>query len=138
MRLAVTVVVLTAPTAGATFCCGHSSGTTRRPATFESAVASRDRPAAHVLLQERSRSRRSVTPPGVTPPGVTARDPAPASRTRATAMVHTTDELQLAAALVLPLLAYKVAAIIRRNQLQWYLDASIALATASLLVYAAS
>jgi hypothetical protein len=53
-------------------------------------------------------------------------------------MVHTTDELQLAAALVLPLLAYKVAAIIRRNQLQWYLDASIALATASLLVYAAS
>ena len=143
MRLAITVVVLTAPTAGATFCCGHSSGTTRRPATFESAVASCDRPAAHVLLQERSRSRRSVTPPGVTPPGVmppgvTARDPAPASRTRVTAMVHTTDELQLAAALVLPLLAYKVAAIIRRNQLQWYLDASIALATASLLVYAAS
>ena len=79
-----------------------------------------------------------MTPPGVTPPGVTARDPAPASRTRVTAMVHTTDELQLAAALVLPLLAYKVAAIIRRNQLQWYLDASIALATASLLVYAAS
>ena len=53
-------------------------------------------------------------------------------------MVHTTDELQLAAALVLPLLAYKAAAIIQRNQLQWYLDASIALATASLLVYAAS
>ena len=126
MRLAVTVVVLTAATAGATFCCGHSSGTARRP-------ASRDRPAAHVLLQERSRSRRSVTPPGVT-----ARDPAPASRTRVIAMVHTTDELQLAAALVLPLLAYKVAAIIQRNQLQWYLDASIALATASLLVYAAS
>ena len=74
----------------------------------------------------------------MTPPGVTARDPAPASRTRVIAMVHTTDELQLAAALVLPLLAYKVAAIIQRNQLQWYLDASIALATASLLVYAAS
>ena len=35
-------------------------------------------------------------------------------------------------------MAYKVAAIIQRNQLQWYLDASIALATASLLVYAAS
>ena len=132
MRLAVTVVVLTAATAGATFCCGHSSGTARRPATFE-AAASRERPAAHVLLQERSRSRRSVTPPGVT-----ARDPAPASRARVIAMVHTTDELQLAAALVLPLLAYKVAAIIQRNQLQWYLDASIALATASLLVYAAS
>ena len=130
MRLAVTVVVLTAATAGATFCCGHSSA--RRPATFE-AAASRERPAAHVLLQERSRSRRSVTPPGVT-----ARDPAPASRTRVIAMVHTTDELQLAAALVLPLLAYKAAAIIQRNQLQWYLDASIALATASLLVYAAS
>ena len=133
MRLAVTVVVLTAATAGATFCCGHSSGTARRPATFEAAAASHDRPAAHVLLQERSRSRRSVTPPGVT-----ARDPAPASRARVIAMVHTTDELQLAAALVLPLLAYKVAAIIQRNQLQWYLDASIALATASLLVYAAS
>ena len=132
MRLAVTVVVLTAATAGATFCCGHSSGTARRPATFE-AAASPERPAAHVLLQERSRSRRSVTPPGVT-----ARDPAPASRARVIAMVHTTDELQLAAALVLPLLAYKVAAIIQRNQLQWYLDASIALATASLLVYAAS
>ena len=122
MRLAVTVVVLTAPTAGATFCCGHSSGTARRP-------ASRDRPAAHVLLQERSRSRRSVTPPGET---------TLALRTRAIAMVHTTDELQLAAAVVLPLLAYKVAAIIQRNKLQWYLDASIALATASLLVYAAS
>ena len=74
----------------------------------------------------------------MTPPGVTARDPALASRARVIAMVHTTDELQLAAALVLPLLAYKVAAIIQRNQLQWYLDASIALATASLLVYAAS
>merc|ERR1712008_386368 len=60
------------------------------------------------------------------------------SRTRGAAMVHTTDELQLAAAVVLPLLAYKVAAIIQRNQLQWYLDASIALATASLLVCAAS
>ena len=74
----------------------------------------------------------------MTPPGVTARDPALALRTRVVAMVHTTDELQLAAALVLPLLAYKAAAIIQRNQLQWYLDASIALATASLLVYAAS
>ena len=74
----------------------------------------------------------------MTPPGVTARDPAPASRARVIAMVHTTDELQLAAALVLPLLAYKAAAIIQRNQPQWYLDASIALATASLLVYAAS
>ena len=53
-------------------------------------------------------------------------------------MAHSADELQLAAALVLPLLAYKVAAIAQRQQLQWYLDASIALATASLLVFAAS
>ena len=54
------------------------------------------------------------------------------------AMVHSADELQLAAALVLPLLTYKVAAIVQRVQLQWYLDASIALATSALLVYAAS
>ena len=120
MRLAVTIVVLTAATASATFCCGHS-GTARLPATSCHGRASGDR-LAHVLLQRRSRSRTSVEP----------------SRTRVTAMVHTTDELQLAAAVVLPLLAYKVAAIIQRNQLQWYLDASIALATASLLVYAAS
>ena len=53
-------------------------------------------------------------------------------------MVHTTDELQLAAALVFPLLTYKVAAIVQRNKLQWYLDATIALVTASLLVYATS
>ena len=45
---------------------------------------------------------------------------------------------QVAAALVLPLLTYKVAAIVQRVQLQWYLDASIALATSALLVYAAS
>ena len=53
-------------------------------------------------------------------------------------MVHSADELQLAAALVLPLLTYKVAAIVQRVQLQWYLDASIALATSARLVYAAS
>ena len=118
MRPAVTIFMLTTATASATFCCGHS-GTARLPAT-----------PTHVLLQEKSRSRTSVTP--------TSCDSAPASRSRVTAMVHTTDELQLAAAVVLPLLAYKVAAIVQRNQLQWYLDASIALATASLLVYAAS
>ena len=54
------------------------------------------------------------------------------------AMLHGAEETQAAAALVLPLLAYKAAAIFQRQQLQWYLDASIALATASLLVYAAS
>ena len=117
MRPAVAIFMLTTATASATFCCGHSG--TARAAT-----------ATHVLLQEKSRSRTSVTP--------TSCDSAPASRSRVTAMVHTTDELQLAAAVVLPLLAYKVAAIVQRNQLQWYLDASIALATASLLVYAAS
>ena len=116
MRPAVAIFMLTTATASATFCCGHSG--TAWPAT------------SHVLLQEKSRSRTSVTP--------TSCDSAPASRSRVTAMVHTTDELQLAAAVVLPLLAYKVAAIVQRNQLQWYLDASIALATASLLVYAAS
>ena len=53
-------------------------------------------------------------------------------------MAHSPEELQLAAALVLPLLAYKASAIVQRVQLQWYLDASIALATASLIVYAGS
>ena len=111
MRLA-TIVVLTTATARATFCCGRS-GTARPPETPV-------KPSSRCLVQ--SLPRRSMLP----------------SRTRVAAMVHTTDELQLAAAVVLPLLAYKVAAIIQRNQLQWYLDASIALATASLLVYAAS
>ena len=53
-------------------------------------------------------------------------------------MVHSAEELQFAAAAVFPLLAYKVAAIAFQQQLQWYLDATIALATAALLVYAAS
>ena len=43
---------------------------------------------------------------------------------------------QLAAALVLPLLAYKAGAVIQKVQLQWYLDATIALAAVALLVYA--
>ena len=44
---------------------------------------------------------------------------------------------QRAAALVLPLLAYKAAATLQGVRLQWYLelDASIALATAALLVF---
>ena len=37
---------------------------------------------------------------------------------------HSADDLQLAAALVLPLLAYKAAALVQRVQLQWYLDGS--------------
>ena len=43
---------------------------------------------------------------------------------------------QLAAALVLPLLAYKAGAVVQRVQLQWYLDATIALAAVALVVYA--
>lgn len=52
--------------------------------------------------------------------------------------IHSTEEMQTAAALVLPLLAYKASAIVQRVQLQWYLDASIALAAAALIVYASS
>ena len=48
------------------------------------------------------------------------------------------QEVQTATALVLPLLAYKASAIVQRVQLQWYLDASIALAAAALIVYASS
>ena len=59
-------------------------------------------------------------------------------RARPAVMAHSPEELQLAAALVLPLLAYKASAIVQRVQLQWYLDAAIALATASLIVYAGS
>ena len=117
MRPAVTIVMLTTATASATFCWGHS-GTASKSRT----------PMALPTSCDHSRY-----------PGALSCYPSTlSSRTRVTAMVHTTDELQLAAAVVLPLLAYKVAAIIQRNKLQWYLDASIALATASLLVYAAS
>ena len=66
------------------------------------------------------------------------RSPRPPRRARPAVMAHTPEELQLAAALVLPLLAYKASAIVQRVQLQWYLDATIALATASLIVYAGS
>mmetsp|Transcript_19347 Transcript_19347/g.29137 ORF Transcript_19347/g.29137 Transcript_19347/m.29137 type:complete len:116 (+) Transcript_19347:19-366(+) len=41
------------------------------------------------------------------------------------------DEVEAAAALILPLLAYKVAASYYGNQLQWYLDAAISLALAA-------
>ena len=51
---------------------------------------------------------------------------------------HSPADLQLAAALVFPLLAYKASAIVQRVQLQWYLDASIALAAVALVVYASS
>ena len=43
---------------------------------------------------------------------------------------------QLAAALVLPLVAYKAGALVRNWQLQWYLDATILLAVMALTVYA--
>ena len=60
------------------------------------------------------------------------------SRTSAvTMMAHSPEELQLAAALVFPLLVYKAAAVVQRQALQWYLDVAIALATWALLVYAA-
>ena len=39
----------------------------------------------------------------------------------------------MATALVLPLLAYKIAATVQGNRLMWYLDVSIALATFALL-----
>ena len=59
-------------------------------------------------------------------------------RARPPAMMHSAEEVQTAAALVFPLLVYKAAALVQRNRLQWYLDASIALATLSLLIYAYS
>ena len=46
------------------------------------------------------------------------------------------DQVQLATALVTPLLAYKIAATLQGNRLMWYLDVSIALATFALLKYA--
>ena len=59
-------------------------------------------------------------------------------RSRPPTMVHSAEEVQTAAALIFPLLVYKAAAIAQRSQLMWYLDASIALATVSLLVYVAT
>jgi len=41
---------------------------------------------------------------------------------------------ETAAALILPLLAYKAAAMINGQRLQWYLDATIALAVTAFLV----
>ena len=84
--------------------------------------AGRNGGAAQVRMRARSPPRRRVAP----------------CRARPAAMVHGPAELQLGAALVLPLLAYKASAVAQRVQLQWYLDASIALAAASLIVYAAS
>ena len=112
MRLAVTVVLLTAATSSATFCCGRPGGTL----------------GCHSHATPLARLPAASTESSITQ----------LSRTRVMTMVHTTDELQLAAALVFPLLTYKVAAIVQRNKLQWYLDARIALVTASLLVYATS
>jgi hypothetical protein len=43
---------------------------------------------------------------------------------------------QLAAFAVLPLLAYKASALVQGIRLQWYLDASIALAVVALVIYA--
>ena len=59
-------------------------------------------------------------------------------RIRQPVMLHSADDVQLASALVLPLLAYKTAAILQRQQLMWYLDASIAVATIALLLYAST
>uniref|UniRef100_A0A7S1FQD4 Uncharacterized protein n=1 Tax=Corethron hystrix TaxID=216773 RepID=A0A7S1FQD4_9STRA len=42
--------------------------------------------------------------------------------------LYASTEPETAAALILPLLAYKVAAVANGQKLQWYLDASIALA----------
>jgi len=44
-----------------------------------------------------------------------------------TGMLISSLDSQTAAALILPLLTYKVAATLRGQRLQWYLDASIAL-----------
>ena len=51
------------------------------------------------------------------------------------AAAHSPEDVQLATALVLPLLAYKIAATVQGNRLMWYLDVSIALATFALLKY---
>lgn len=52
-------------------------------------------------------------------------------------IISSTSQLdpQTAAALLLPLLAYKVAAVVNGQKLQWYLDASIALAVTTFLVF---
>ena len=42
---------------------------------------------------------------------------------------------ELAAALILPLVAYKAASIAQGNKLMWYLDASIAVSLAAFVVY---
>lgn len=68
------------------------------------------------------------------PPGGKTRSP-PDVRMMA---AHSPEDVQTAAALVLPLLAYKASAIVQRVQLQWYLDATIALTAAALIVYASS
>ena len=60
----------------------------------------------------------------------------PCARTRGAELVLPAEQLQLASALVLPLFAYKLAAMIQGNRLQWYLDATIALCAAALVVMA--
>ena len=60
----------------------------------------------------------------------------PYQRARGVTLALPPEELQVASALVLPLFAYKVAAMIQGNRLQWYLDATIALCAAALVVVA--
>ena len=74
----------------------------------------------------------------VAPDETTRVRPEVRQRARPPAMLHSADDVQLASALVLPLLAYKTAAILQRQQLMWYLDASIAIATIALVLYNAS
>jgi len=57
------------------------------------------------------------------------------ARSEQPVLVHTDEEVQLAAALVFPLLAYKVSALVQRVPLMRSLDVSIALATVAMLAY---
>ena len=57
-------------------------------------------------------------------------------RRRPSATAAKAQNTQLAAALLLPLFAYKVGAVINGVKLQWYLDATIAFAAVSLVVFA--
>ena len=54
----------------------------------------------------------------------------------ATAAAAKAQNTQVASALLLPLFAYKVGALINGVKLQWYLDATIAFAAVSLVVFA--
>ena len=59
-----------------------------------------------------------------------------AARHAAITSAASPEDVQLAAALVTPLLAYKIAATVRGYSLMWTLDVAIALATFALLKFA--